>query len=433
MNIRAAAANVIAEVVKHGKSLSDCLPKALTQFPEQRDQALLQAICYGICRRYFYLEALLDALLEKPLKEQDHDLYALMLVGLYQLTDMRIPDYAAVAETVEATKIFDKAWAKGLVNAVLRNCQRRSEELQAQINKNPEALYSHPEWFIGKIKKYCPTQWEAILTANNAHPPFALRVNQQQISRADYLQKLAAQSIAAEPLTETVSGIVLAEASDVNQLPDFETGEVSVQDGAAQLAGSLLDLTSGLRVLDACAAPGGKTAHIAELQPDLAALIAIDNDARRLESVKENLTRLRLQAVCVHGDAADSHKWWDGVPFDRILLDAPCSASGVIRRHPDIKLLRRPEDVAQLVKEQWRLLTALWPLLKIGGVLLYATCSIFPQENSQVVARFLGETPDAEEEKIEADWGISCPIGKQILPGMQGMDGFYFARLRKRG
>ncbi|MDR3478113.1 MAG: 16S rRNA (cytosine(967)-C(5))-methyltransferase RsmB [Gammaproteobacteria bacterium] len=432
MNIRAAAAHVISEVVTQGRSLSDCLPETFTHFPEQRDQALLQAMCYGVCRRYFYLEALLDLLLEKPMKSKDHDIYALMLVGLYQLSDMRIPDYAAVAETVAAVIEFDKVWAKGLVNAVLRNYQRHIDELQVELEKNAEARYSHPAWLIGKIKKAWPANWESVMDANNQHPPFVLRVNQRQGTREHYLEKLAEENIAASPLAETPFGIVLDEAMDVNRLPGFQEGFLSVQDGAAQLAAELLDLSPGMRVLDACAAPGGKTAHMCEQQPDLLELVAVDNDALRLESVLENLERLQLHATCIHSDAGMISEWWDGKLFDRVLLDAPCSASGVIRRHPDIKLLRRPEDLEHLAKEQLRLLTALWPTLKIDGLMLYATCSIFPQENSQVLKQFLAENPDAVEEKITSGWGIDCEIGKQILPGMHGMDGFYYARLRKR-
>lgn len=431
MNLRAAAARVIYRVLIQGGSLSDCLPETLLQFQDARDQALIQALCYGVCRRYFYLEAMLYELLTHPLKDQDQDIFALLLVGLYQLTDMRIPEYAAVDDTVAAAKDFNKEWAKALINAVLRNYQRRKESLLVHLADNPEAMFSHPDWFIGMLKKSWPEHVGAIMTANNQHPPFALRVNQCHGSREQYLEKLAAQHQEAQIIPETENGIVLSEACDVKLLPGFAAGDISVQDGAAQLAAQLLMLEPGLRVLDACAAPGGKTAHIAEMQPNLAALVAVDNDANRLRTVVENLQRLQLQADCVHSDVAKTQQWWDGQLFDRILLDAPCSASGVIRRHPDIKLLRRPEDVQNLVAEQTRLLTALWACLKIGGVLLYATCSIFPRENSKVLAAFLAEHPDAEEDKITASWGVACDIGRQILPGMHGMDGFYYARLKK--
>jgi 16S rRNA (cytosine967-C5)-methyltransferase len=431
MNLRAIAARVIFDVLFRGHSLSTSLPAALEQIPEARDQALVQTICYGVCRRFFYLEELLNLLMETNLKPKDHDIVALLLVGLYQLTDMRIPDYAAVGETVDATKDFQKVWAKGLVNAILRNYQRYAEDLKKEVDKIPSALYSHPEWMIGKIKKNWPDQWQAILTANNAHPPFVLRVNQQRHTREEYLSQLIRENLPAEIIPETQMGIVLAEATHVENLPGFAAGDVSVQDGAAQLAAELLDLAPTQRVLDACAAPGGKTAHIAELQPDLAELVALDRDEKRLISVTENLERLHLTATIIHADAADTEKWWDGKLFDRILLDAPCSASGVIRRHPDIKLLRRPEDIENLVQEQSRLLTALWTLLKIDGVLLYSTCSIFPQENEQLMKRFLTENSDAEEFIIERDIGEKRTVGLQILPGMYGMDGFYYARLRK--
>ena len=431
MNLRAAAARVVFQVAFRGNSLSDCLPEQLAQIPEPRDQALVQALCYGVCRRFYSLSALLEELLETGIKEGDNDIFALLLVGLYQLTDMRVPAYAAVAETVSAVNDLQKGWAKGLVNAVLRNYQRKEKELHQQIQTNIVADFEHPEWMIGKIKKAWPTHWETILDSNNEHPPFALRVNQQRISREDYLAKLATDNIEAIAISETGSGILLAEAMDVELLPGFQNGDVSVQDGAAQLAAELLELEPGQRVLDACAAPGGKTAHIMELQPELTELIAIDQDETRLQSVTDNLQRLHLSAVCVHSDASEIDSWWDGKRFDRILLDAPCSASGVIRRHPDIKLLRRPEDIEKLVNEQWRLLTALWQTLQVGGMLLYSTCSIFPEENVKILKRFLHEHEEAKELKIQAEWGEACEVGRQIFPGMHGMDGFYYARLRK--
>jgi 16S rRNA (cytosine967-C5)-methyltransferase len=431
MNVRVVAARVIEKIMIHGRSLSDCLPVGQAELTEERDQALLQALCYGVCRRFFYLSALLDLLLEKPFKEKDEDLYTLLLVGLYQLIDMRIPAYAAVAETVAATTLLDKVWAKGLVNAILRNYQRHATELEMDLQQNLAAYYAHPTWFIGMLQKAWPEQWKSILTENNFHPPFALRVNQRLCSRESYLEKLASANIDATPISETLSGVLLSKAINVELLPGFHAGEISVQDGAAQLAAELLLLTPGLRVLDACAAPGGKTAHIAELEPQLAELIAIDCDLERLKRVKENLARLKLTATCLHNDATAVAQWWDGQLFDRILLDSPCSASGVIRRHPDIKLLRRPEDIQHLVSEQLHLLSALWPLLKTNGILLYVTCSVLPRENSGVITQFLATHPDAKEEIIESEWGQKVAIGKQILPGMHGMDGFYFARLRK--
>lgn len=430
MNVRAAAAQIIADVL-NGKSLAECLPPAVASFSESRDQALLQALCYGVCRHYFYLAALLSQLLPKPLKQKDNDIYALLLLGLYQLGDMRIPEYAAVAETVAAAAIFKKTWAKALINAVLRNYQRRADSLEAYARKDPATRYSHPQWLVSLLKTGWPQDWEAIIIANNEHPPFMLRVNQHKISRENYLQKLQAADIQAEVIEGTENGLALASALDVNQLPDFQAGYVSVQDGSAQQAAVLLAAEQGMRVLDACAAPGGKTAHIAELTPGLAELVALDHDAARLKRVRENLQRLQLSARCLQGDAGDTSSWWDGQLFERILLDAPCSATGVIRRHPDIKLLRRSEDIAQLAQTQERLLSALWPLLKPNGLLLYATCSVLPQENTAVLHSFLATHQDATEEKIHLPWGAATDIGWQILPGRHGMDGFYYALLRK--
>jgi 16S rRNA (cytosine967-C5)-methyltransferase len=430
MNSRVAAARVVFQVMC-GSSLSDCLPKAVQQLEDPRDQGLLQALCYGVCRHYYSLTALLNSLLEHPLKESDDDVYALLLVGLYQLRDMRIPAYAAVNATVDATKGLDKAWARGLVNAILRNYQRHAGVLNAKLLEDPVSQYAHPGWLVGMIKKAWPAEGDAIMAANNEHPPFMLRVNERHGNRDAYLEKLAAMDIVAHAIPESKSGIVLEEAMDVHALPGFADGDVSVQDGAAQLAAELLMLEPGLRVLDACAAPGGKTAHIAEHEPDLAALVAVDQDDKRLLTVTENLARLKSTATCIASDVANVEAWWDKQLFDRILLDAPCSATGVIRRHPDIKLLRRADDIQNLVQEQLHLLTAVWALLKIDGVLLYATCSILPRENTGVLKEFLANNPDAKEEVIQAEWGNACEIGRQILPGMHGMDGFYYARLKK--
>lgn len=427
MKLRATAAKVICAVLE-GASLADVLPSAAAQFEDPRDQAFLQAVCFGVCRWYFRLEAILKILLEKPLKAKDQDVYALMLVGLYQLMEMRVPEHAAVAETVAATKSLKKIWAKGLINAVLRNYQRRAQEVTQKIQNNLAAVYAHPLWMIEMLKQDWPEDWQDILLANNQHPPFSLRVNQRHHSRAAYLEKLSQE---AREIPETQMGIVLSNPTDVYELPGFAQGHISVQDGAAQLAAELLQVSAQQRVLDACAAPGGKTTHILETVAQLEKLIALDNDEERLQSVRENLQRLQLSADLVCADAGDVQQWWDGKLFDRILLDAPCSASGVIRRHPDIKLLRKADDIAKLAKEQSRLLTALWPLLKPGGLLVYATCSVFRLENTRVLESFIAVTPDVHEEKISANWGKECTLGRQILPGMHGMDGFYFVVLRK--
>jgi len=428
MNLRSTAARIIYDVIIRGRSLADVLTEESSQYRDPRDRALLQAICYGVCRWYFRLDAILKQLLEKPLKEKDLDIHMLLMVGLYQLSDMRIPEYAAVTETVSATKDFNKPWARGLVNGVLRQYQRHAEELNEHTAH--QAMYAHPRWIIERLEKAYPNDWQQILESNNEHPPFALRVNQQHQAREKYLERLVTTQMTAKPIPETKSGIIFEEAIDVQKVPGFAEGDISVQDGAAQLATELLELGTNMRVLDACAAPGGKTAHILELQPSTEC-VAVDHDPSRLKSVTENLQRLGLSAQCIAADAADVSKWWDGKPFDRILLDAPCSASGVIRRHPDIKVLRRESDLKKLIETQTRLLNALWPLLKKDGILLYATCSVFPEENTQVLEAFLAAHSEAREEKITAQWGLNQVVGKQILPGMHDMDGFYFARLRK--
>jgi 16S rRNA (cytosine967-C5)-methyltransferase len=425
MNHRAIATTNVLQVLA-GKSLGEIDQQVIKNLLP-RDHAFIQAMTYGVCRWYQRLEVISRELLHKPLSANDEDLRVLILVGLYQLTAMRVPAHAAVAETVAAVESFNKNWAKGLVNAVLRNYQRQAAVIDEKLLVNPVAQYSHPTWLIKKISQDWPQHWQEILTANNAHPPFAIRVNTQKISRDAYLPQLESAAI----IPETLSGIVLAEPLGVTLLPGFEAGEVSVQDGAAQLAAVLLQVQPGQRVLDACAAPGGKTAHLLELQPKLKEFVAIDKDATRLAAVRANLTRLSLVAKVIHADAGEPAKWWDGQLFGRILLDAPCTASGVIRRHPDIKLLRRKSDIAARVREQLHLLSTLWDLLEDDGLLLYATCSIFPDENVGVLTTFLATHADALEDKITASWGIGCTIGRQILPGSHGMDGFYFARLRK--
>lgn len=438
MNPRLLATHILLNVIEDQHSLSDSLAQALPKLKDPRDRAFVQALCFGVCRSYFRLDEIAKKLLQKPLKENDQDIYLLILIGLYQLIEMRLPDYAAVSETVEVAKSLKKIWAKNLINAVLRNYQRQ----QARF---PQSHYSHPNWMIEKLQHDWPNDWQSILDANNQHPPLALRVNQKKLSREEYINKNLhnfetsplLEGVAEPehrggifPIPETLSGIYLETPMDVHDIPGFMQGELSVQDGAAQLAAELLQVAPEQLVLDACAAPGGKTSHILEITNDIE-LIALDDDAHRLNVVKENLKRLQLSAKYICADAGDPKVWWDKKPFDRILLDAPCSAMGVIRRHPDIKLLRRASDIPNLAKEQSRLLNALWPLLKPNGLLVYATCSVFPDENEQVIQAFLEEHPEAKEEKIKAGWGVSCIVGRQILPGMHGMDGFYYACLRK--
>jgi 16S rRNA (cytosine967-C5)-methyltransferase len=430
MNLRYEAAHVIDEVT-HGRSLTDALSHALPKIKDPRDRALVQAICYGVCRFYTRIDIALSYLLSKPMQSKDSDVHALLLVGLYQLMEMRVPEHAAVSETVNATEKLKKPWSRGFVNAILREYLRRQEEIKKAWMAEDEAEYAHPEWWIDACKEAWPNQWQSILKANNAHPPFSIRVNRQHLPRDVYLERLLAKDIKATVIPETQDGIMLESPMPAEELPGFAAGDVFVQDGAAQLAVDLLLLEPNLNVLDACAAPGGKLTHLLEREPALTSVTAVEKDATRVRSIYDNLARLQLQAECICHDVLDTAGWWNGELFDRILLDAPCSASGVIRRHPDIKLLREPSDILAMAEEQFQLVESLWPLLKPGGLMLYATCSFLPEENVQVIQRFLKSVNDAQEEKIDVDWGVPCVIGRQLLPGMHNMDGFYYARIRK--
>lgn len=430
MKSRTAAAKVLAQVLGKGRSLGGILAPALAQLRKDGERALAQEMCYGVLRWYPRLAALVERLLSKPLKERDADVRSLLLLGLYQIIYMRVPDHAAVTETVAAARDLGKPWAGGLVNAVLRNYLRDSAPLLEEVDQNEAAALAHPAWLLELFKNAWPRDWQAIVRANNQRPPMALRVNARHMERDAYIRLLVDAGIAACPALHATHGVILEQPTDVERLPGFNEGWVSVQDSAAQLAATLLGVQPGQRVLDACAAPGGKAAHILESQPDID-LTALDNDAARLKRVDGNLRRLQLQARLIEGDAAQPAAWWDGVMYDRILLDAPCSATGVIRRHPDIKILRRPDDIAALAELQGRMLQVLWPLLKPGGMFLYATCSILPQENEQQITRLLMAQTDACEKAIDASWGNPREAGRQILPGENGMDGFYYACLQK--
>ncbi|UKA01801.1 16S rRNA (cytosine(967)-C(5))-methyltransferase RsmB [Photobacterium damselae] len=424
MNVRAAAAQVIYQVVDQGQSLSTALPAAQQQIKE-RDQALLQEICYGVLRWLPRLESITQKLMDKPLKGKQRVFHHLILVGLYQLGYMRIPAHAAVAETVNATKNLKKPQLRGLVNAILRNYQRQQQELDAQAVSHDAGKYGHPSWLLKLLKQAYSNDVDAICAANNTKAPMWLRVNRQHHNRDEYRKLLDAEGIATELHPQAGDALRLLSPCDVYKLPGFEQGWVSVQDAAAQLAIEYLQPQAGELILDCCAAPGGKTAHILEHVPS-AQVVAIDCDEHRLARVHDNLQRLNLQAKVLCADARYPDKWWDGDKFDRILLDAPCSATGVIRRHPDIKWLRRGEDIAALAQLQAEIFDAMWLQLKSGGTLVYATCSITPQENRDQVSAFLARTADATLVGSEA-----TNPGRQILPGEENMDGFYYAVLQK--
>ncbi|MCX2890403.1 MULTISPECIES: 16S rRNA (cytosine(967)-C(5))-methyltransferase RsmB [Pseudomonas] len=430
MNPRLAAARALAAVLSGKASLNSSLPAQLDKVDE-RDRGLTQDLAFGTARWQPRLDLLAAQLLQKPFKAADADVQALLLVGLYQLFYTRIPAHAAIGETVGCADKLKKPWAKGLLNAVLRRAQREGEDLLASMERDPVVRTAHPRWLQKSLKAFWPEQWEAICAANNAHPPMILRVNRRHHSRDAYLALLTEAGIGASACQYSRDGIVLAEACDVRGLPGFAEGWVSVQDEAAQLSADLLELAPGQRVLDACCAPGGKTCHLLEAEPGLAHMTAIDLEAKRLTRVRENLDRLQLDAELIACDARDTASWWDGKPFQRILLDAPCSATGVIRRHPDIKLTRQADDIPALAALQGELLDALWPTLEVGGMLLYATCSSLPTENTEVIGAFLARTPGARELDLATEAGLRQPHGRQLLAQEGGHDGFYYAKLIK--
>ncbi|WP_136248008.1 16S rRNA (cytosine(967)-C(5))-methyltransferase RsmB [Halomonas borealis] len=428
--VRAAAARALMPVITGRGSLSNLDDHQVVS----RDRGLFKELCFGSCRALCRLEALAGKLLDKPFKARDADVQALLLVGIYQLLYMRIPPHAAVGETAGAARLINKPWATRVLNGCLRRLQRESSALQAEVDRDPAVALLHPKWWLKTLRQAWPDDWRAICEANNRPGPMTLRVNRRHGDREQYLECLDAPAIDARLCLHSPEGLTLDEPCDVSQLPGFQEGRVSVQDEAAQLAAELLGPMiaprPGARVLDACCAPGGKTAHLLELfDIDLQ---AIDSDDTRLVRVEDTLARLGLEANLAHGDAT-LRDWWDGTPFDAILLDAPCSGSGVIRRHPDIKRLRRPSDIAKLAELQARLLDNLWPLLAPGGTLLYATCSVLPEENADQVAAFLERTPDAEATTPEGvAWGRPAGAGRQLLPSVDSHDGFFYARLRKQ-
>ncbi|MEH6911890.1 MAG: 16S rRNA (cytosine(967)-C(5))-methyltransferase RsmB [Oceanicoccus sp.] len=428
LDSRAAAARCLAKI-SNGYSLSQQLPIFEPQVVE-KDRGLYRQLCYGVLRFYPKLNGITKLLIQKPLKDKDRDVQMLVLIGIYQLSEMRIPDHAAVSTTVNATKSLKKHWAKGFVNGVLRQWQRNEQDLLTKLTV--AEAQSHPQWLHDALVNAWPDQAAAIESANNQHPPMCLRVNHQHSSVKDYLQQLSANGIEASPCNFAEQGVRLTNAVSVEQLPQFSRGWVSVQDEAAQLAATLMTLTAGQRVLDACCAPGGKTCHLLELQPQLKELVGLDIDQQRLQRVEQNLERLQLKASLISGDAADPLSWWDNQPFDRILLDAPCSATGVIRRNPDIKLHRQPSDIVKLAKLQRKILDALWQTLKPNGRLVYATCSILPDENEKIVASFCEQQDDARHVVIDSQWGTARPYGRQLFPQPEGHDGFYYAVIEKK-
>ncbi|MDX1457579.1 MAG: 16S rRNA (cytosine(967)-C(5))-methyltransferase RsmB [Marinobacter sp.] len=423
--LRAVAARVL-QSVENGQSLTQCLPPALNEVADN-ERPQLQALCYGTCRWFHRLDAELQARLKKPLRKTDRVVHHLMLVALFQLRFSQQASYAVLNETVEACRALDKPHLTGLVNGVLRAAEREGEPALP----DDSARYSHPHWMLEKLRHNWPQDWQSILAANNAQAPMTLRVNARRFRRSDYLQQLTEAGIAATATRYAPCGIQLASPVPVDHLPWFADGAVSVQDEAAQLCTTLMDLAAGQRVLDACAAPGGKTCAILESCGELQEVVAIDESGDRLPRVQENLDRLDLEATLKQADAGEVEQWWDGRPFDRILLDVPCSATGVIRRHPDIKLLRRESDIVPLASIQLGLLNSMWRVLAPGGRLVYATCSVFPQENHRIIRRFLTQQDKAALVDLDVEWGRDMETGRQLLPDPESHDGFFYAVLEK--
>jgi 16S rRNA (cytosine967-C5)-methyltransferase len=430
LNARVAAVQAVVQVLQQRRSLSEALPAALAALDEGR--ALAQELAYGVLRWHGRLSALGEQLLDKPLRARDADIRTVLETGLYQLAPGGdVPAQWVVSECVDATRLLNKDWAAGMLNAVLRRYIRERDVLDASVDTEPDARLSHPAWLLERLQADWPEQWSAIAEANNQRPPMTLRVNTRQVSVDAYRRLLDDAGMTAAPHEHVAGALTLERPVAVDRLPGFAEGRVSVQDAGAQMAAWLLEAQPGDRVLDACAAPGGKTGHILELQPELGALVAVDSEPGRLRRVEENLDRLGGRAELHAADAADVDAWWDGRPFQRILLDAPCTGTGVIRRHPDIKWLRRRGDAEALAADQSRLLAALWPLLAPGGKLIYCTCSVMPAENDAVLGPFLQATADARMALEGAPWGVGLRHGRQILPGQHGMDGFYYGGLVK--
>jgi 16S rRNA (cytosine967-C5)-methyltransferase len=417
-------------VVDSQRSLTPVLAKANDHIdPDQ--QAMVQHLCFGTCRHYFSVNALSKMLLDKPLPENARPVQALLWVGLYQLAYTDTSEHAAINETVEACAQLKLVKFKGVLNAILRRFQREKDELLTALKDSEVPKYEHPKWLVKALKKSWPEHWQDICENANKQAPMCLRVNTNLQNRSEYIHTLENSEIKASEGKHTLTSVYLESPTSVSKLPSFDQGASSVQDEAAQLSAQLLAPKKGERILDACCAPGGKTCHLLESVDNQAHVVAIDADATRLQRVHENLARLNLSADVKQGDAQHPEAWWDGKPFDRILLDVPCSATGVIRRHPDIKLLRQKADIDNLASLQQNILQKAWDLLKPGGTLLYATCSILPVENQDNIQQFLEHQADATLEPIELSTGINTGFGQQLFPQHGGHDGFFYALLKK--
>jgi 16S rRNA (cytosine967-C5)-methyltransferase len=427
---RALAATALAEIALRGASAREVLARSAPKLPDARDRALLHALVQAGARGWLRYDAALERLLDKPLRRKEPQVHALLVLGLVQLDVLQLPAYAAVAATVQAVRALGKPRMAGLVNAILRRWQREGDALKTALDRNPVSRWAQPRWFIEAVERDWPAQAERVLDAAQHEAPLTLRVNRRHGTREALLERLREAGVAAHAHPELSDAVVLAESTDVTRLPGFATGDFAVQDGAAQLTADLLDLADGQRVLDACAAPGGKACHALE-RHDLD-LVAVELEAARVPRIRDNLARLGLDAKVIEADAAAPDAWWDGRPFDRILIDAPCSATGVLRRRPDVRLHRRAGDITALNTVQATLLEALWPLLAPGGRLLYVTCSLLRAENEAILAPFLSAHDGAEAVPLQLPVGQAAGPGWQVLPGDADLDGMYYAAIVKR-
>ena len=427
---RALAAKGLADVALRGASLRDVMERNARRLADPRDRALLMALLSEGARWWLRFDAAVDGLLEKPLRHKDPAVHALLVLGLVQLEILQLSDYAAVAATVEATRTLGRPQLAGLVNAILRRWQRERDSLLARLDAKPQTRHAHPAWLAAALQRDWPQQSDAVMAADNREPPLMLRVNRQRSGRQALIDQLQGAGYAASAHPWLSDALVLPHSTDVTRMPGFEDGFFAVQDGAAQVAADLADLRDGLRVLDACAAPGGKACHLLE-RADID-LTALEFDAARAERIRQNLMRLRLNAKVVIGDAGAPKGWWKGQPFDRILIDAPCSATGVLRRRPDVRLHRRESDIAAMHAQQRRILAALWPLLAPAGRLVYITCSVLRAENEAIVGELLAAQPDARATAFTLPAGQAAGVGWQILPGDGDLDGMYYAVIEKR-
>ncbi len=433
---RAVAASAVDAVIRKGRSLDRVLAHAVMHELSPQDAALVRALVYGTLRGHYLHSKLIAELLTKPIKKKDAVLESLLSVGLFQLLESRQPDFAVVSSTVDAAAALGRPHARGLINAVLRNFQRQRDKLLAIAIKDQQARYGLPAWLLERLRSDWPSSWESVAKASNEQAPMWLRVNQSRTTVNNYQQALHAELDESGILSDVCpDAIRLEQAVSVDRLPGFSDGDSSVQDVSAQLAATVLQPQAGDRILDACAAPGGKTCHLAELTNNKATIVALDNSADRMQRVSENLERLGATVTTLVADASEPDAWWDGEQFDRILLDAPCSATGVIRRHPDIRFLRRPSDIVELTQLQADILDSLWPMLKPGGHFLYATCSVLRAENQDVITAFLKRESTAALSKIDTLASIAVKDsgpGYQLLPGNAAEgDGFYYALMQK--